>query len=57
MPVIINEFEVVPETAPPPREEGANRGREAEGAKKQERPGFEESLRLWRERSERVRAH
>lgn len=57
MPVIINEFEVVPDTGPPPPEAGAKRGDEADAAKKKEKPHFEDVLRLWRERTERVRAH
>jgi hypothetical protein len=57
MAVVINEFEVVPETAPPPREAGANRGDDDGPAKKKEKPPFEDVLRLWCERAERVRAH
>lgn len=57
MPVVINEFEVVPDTGPPPHEAGANRGDEANSAKQKEKPHVEDILRLWRERAERVRAH
>jgi hypothetical protein len=57
MPVVINEFEVVPDSAPPPQEPGANRGSDADAAKQKEKPPFEDVLRLWRERAERVRAH
>jgi hypothetical protein len=57
MAVVINEFEVVPETAPPLPEAGANRGEDASSAKKKEKPPFEDVLRLWCERAERVRAH
>ena len=57
MAVVINEFEVVPETAPPLPEAGANRGDDASSAKKKQKPPFEDVLRLWCERAERVRAH
>lgn len=57
MPVVINEFEIVPETAPPPPEAGANRGADAEAAKQKDKPHFDDVLRFWYERAERVRAH
>jgi hypothetical protein len=57
MAVVINEFEVAPDTAPPPQEAGATRGDDADAAKKKEKPHFEDILRLWCERAERVRAH
>jgi len=57
MPVVINEFEVVPETGPSPQEAGANRGDDADSAKTKEKPHLEDILRLWCERAERVRAH
>jgi hypothetical protein len=57
MPVVINEFEVVPDTGPAPQEAGAKRADNSDSAKKKEKPHFEDILRLWRERAERVRAH
>ena len=57
MPVVINEFEVVPETAPPPQEPDAARNDDADSAKKKEKPCFEDILRFWCERAERIRAH
>ncbi len=56
MPVVINELEVVPETTPPP-EAGTRRGKEADSAKQEDKPDFENVLRHWHERAERVRAH
>ncbi len=55
MPVIINEFEVVPDTAPPPRV-SAERNADAE-TKQKEKPNFADVLRHLRERAERIRAH
>ena len=57
MPVVINEFEVVPDAAPPPQEPGATRGDDADSGKKKEKPHFEDMLRFWCERAERIRAH
>jgi hypothetical protein len=57
MPVLINEFEVVPETEPPPAVTGAQRRADSDAMKKRETPVFEDVLRLWRDRAERVRAH
>ena len=54
MPVVINEFEVIPEAAPPAEKGDA---KEAEEKKLKEKPDLETSLRLQSERFERVRAH
>ena len=56
MPVVINEFEVVPDAALPPPDAGANRGADAD-TKKKETPLFDDIFRLWHERAQRVRAH
>ena len=57
MPVVINEFEVVPDTAPPAQQAGANRGGDADSAKQQEETHMDDILHRWRERAARVRAH
>jgi len=57
MPVVINEFEVVPDATPAPQEAGANRGNDPESPKQKEKPHLDDLLRLWHERAERVRAH
>jgi hypothetical protein len=59
MPVVINELEVVPETAPPAANPpGASAGnRAAEASKPAEKVDFEATAQLWRQRHERVRAH
>ncbi len=56
MPVVINEFEVVPASAPAPAE-NPQRSAETEAAKQKEKPSFAEILRRWQERAQRVRAH
>ncbi len=56
MPVIINEFEITPEAAPPP-EAGPRRDTASPSQEKKEKPDFENVLRHWHERAERVRAH
>jgi hypothetical protein len=56
MAVVINEFEIVPETAPPPRA-AAGPSADADGAKQKEKPDFADVLRRCHERAERVRAH
>jgi hypothetical protein len=56
MEVVINEFEVLPENAPPP-EGSATRAAQGDAAKSKEKPDFEKVARLWTERRERVRAH
>ncbi len=57
MPVVINEFEVVPE-APAPRPANASpEGESREGGPSEEKPDFEDLLRTLHQRRERVRAH
>lgn len=56
MPVVINEFEVVPDN-PPPTKTGVKPADESDAPKKGEKPDLEKILRHWRERAERVRAH
>jgi hypothetical protein len=55
MAVVINEFEVVPETAPPRAAAGPSAA--ADGAKQKEKPDLADLLRRCHERAERVRAH
>jgi hypothetical protein len=55
MPVVINEFEVVSNTTPPPSQGSTDR--DAEAVKQKEKPDFADVLRRWHERAERVRAH
>jgi len=57
MPVVINEFEVVPDGSPPPKAD-ANRNADSDATKRKEKkPDFETVLRHWYERAERVHAH
>jgi hypothetical protein len=56
MAVVINEFEVVPDTAPP-ASAAAGHSADAETAKQKEKPDFADVLCRLHERAERVRAH
>lgn len=56
MAVVIQEFDVVPETAPSPQDANASRD-QTDSTKKKEQPDAEGVMRLWHERAERVRAH
>jgi hypothetical protein len=56
MAVVINEFEVVPDTAPPPSA-AAGHSADAETAKQKEKPDLADLLRRCHERAQRVRAH
>jgi hypothetical protein len=55
MPVIISDFEVVND-APVPPPATPNPNAEA-NPRQQDKPDFEDVLRHWHERAERVRAH
>jgi len=55
MPVVINEFEAVPGEAP--ANETSARKNDADSAKSKEKHDPENTLRLWQERQERIRAH
>lgn len=56
MAVVINDFEVVPES-PAPTRSGSADGGEPASDKHEEKPDLADRLRLLHERSERVRAH
>jgi hypothetical protein len=56
MPVVINDFEVVP-SAPAAAENGAASPEQGGKSGEKEKPSFENRLQHWRERTERVRAH
>lgn len=55
MPVVINEFEIVPEPGPTPRADGRPKAPTKDVP--EEDSSVERALRRTRERSERVRAH
>ena len=57
MPVVINEFEVVPDTTLQPPQGRTDRGVDAEAATQKERPDLVDVLRRLHERAERVRAY
>ena len=55
MPVVINEFEVVPDTSPPPENKAG--GNQSEAAKPKEPADLDKFIRWQSERAQRVRAH
>jgi len=56
MAVVINEFEIVPDTAPPPPS-AAGHSADIETAKQKEKPDLADVLHRLHQRAERVRAH
>lgn len=54
MPVVINDFEVVPEAPPPLGPEAAPT---PDGSDKVQEPTFEEAFERYQQRADRVRAH